>query len=98
MLDFSKVIALALTSLSFYGMGVSTLSKSALAGEPIIDRNCRRHERTREVFQQIPLQNQARILTTSSFQVNNKKYSLQLLKFPNSTGVLCLWEPNARLP
>ena len=98
MLDFSKVIALALTSLSFYGIGVSKLSKSALAGEPIIDRNCRRHERTREVFHQIPPQNQAKILTTFSFQVNNQKYALQLLKFPNSTGVLCLWKPNARLP
>jgi hypothetical protein len=90
MLDFSKVIALALTSLSFYDIGVSTLSKSALAGEPIIDRNCHRHERTQEVFRQIPPQNQARILMTSSFQVNNQKYALQLLKFPNSTGVLCL--------
>jgi hypothetical protein len=98
MLDFSKVIALALTSLSFYGISVSTLSKPTLAGEPIIDRNCRRHERTQKIFQQIPAQHQARIFMTSSFQINNKKYALQLLKFSNSTGVLCLWKPNARIP
>jgi len=98
MLNFCKVTALTLTSLSFYGISVSTLSKAALAGEPIIDRNCRRHERTQKVFQQIPPQNQATILMTSSFQINNQKYALQLLKFSNSTGVLCLWKPNTRLP
>ncbi|MCC5636468.1 hypothetical protein LC593_11465 [Nostoc sp. CHAB 5844] len=97
MLNFSKVIALALISLSFYDVSISTLSKHAFAGEPIIDRNCRYHERTKEVFQKIPLQNQARVLMTSFFQVNNQKYTLQLLNFPNSTGVLCLRRPNARL-
>lgn len=98
MLNFCKVTALCLTSLSLYGITVSTVSKAALAGEPIIDRNCRRHERTQTVFQQIPAQNRAIILMTSSFQINNQKYALQLLKFSNSTNVLCLWEPNARLP
>ncbi|MBD2208443.1 hypothetical protein H6G64_01795 [Calothrix sp. FACHB-156] len=98
MLTFSKVTALALTSLSFYGVSISTLSTSAMAGEPIIDRNCRYHQRTRKVFRQIPPRNQARVLSTSHFQVNNQKYALQLLKFPNSTGVLCLWKLNARLP
>ncbi|MDZ7962571.1 MAG: hypothetical protein RMY34_32680 [Aulosira sp. DedQUE10] len=98
MLNFSKVIALALTSLIFYSASISTLSKLALAGEPIIDRNCRYHERTQAVFKKIPPGNQARVLSTSHFQVNNQKYALQLLKFPNSTGVLCLRKPNARLP
>ncbi|MBD2246603.1 hypothetical protein [Nostoc sp. FACHB-888] len=98
MLNFSKVLALALTSLSFYTASIPTFLKPALAGEPIIDRNCHRHERTQAVFQKIPPQNQARILLTSPFKVNNQKYALQLLKFPNSTGVLCLWKPNDRLP
>lgn len=98
MLDFSKVITLALTSLSFSSMSVSILSEFAFAGEPIIDRNCHRHERKKEVFQQILPQNRAKILMTSSFEVNNRKYAIQLLKFPDSTGVLCLWKPNARLP
>lgn len=98
MLNFSKVIALALTSLSFYSISISILSKPAFAGEPIIDRNCRYHERTKEVFQKIPPENQANTSLTSSFEVNNQKYALQLLKFPNSTGVLCLWKPNALQP
>ncbi|BAY88543.1 MULTISPECIES: hypothetical protein [unclassified Tolypothrix] len=98
MLNFYKVTALALTSLSFYSVSISTLSTSALAGEPIIDRNCRYHVRTQEVLRQIPQRNQARVLSTSQFQVNNQKYVLQLLKFPNSKGVLCLWKPHARLP
>jgi hypothetical protein len=98
MLNFSKVPALSLTSLTLYGITVSTLSKAALAGEPIIDRNCRRHERTQKVFQQISPENRARILMTSSFQINNQKYALQLLKFYNSTNVLCLWKPNALQP
>jgi hypothetical protein len=96
--NFSKIIAFTLTGLSFYGASILTLSKPAFAGEPIIDKNCRSHERTQEVFQKIPPQNQAIISQTSHFQVNHEKYALQLLKFPNSTGVLCLWHPNALQP
>ncbi|MBD2683322.1 MULTISPECIES: hypothetical protein [Nostoc] len=93
-----KTIAFALISSGFYSASILTLSKPAFAGEPIIDKNCRYHERTQEVFQKIPPQNQAIISQTSHFQVNNEKYALQLLKFPNSTGVLCLWHPNAPRP
>jgi len=98
MLNLSKIIALALTSLSFYSASISTLSNPAIAGEPIIDRHCRFHQRTPEVFRKIPPHNRATIVQTSHFQVNNQKYTLQLLKFPNSTNVLCLWKPNKRLP
>lgn len=97
MLTFSQATALALTSLSLYGVSISTLSTSVIAGEPIIDRNCRYHVRTQEVLRQIPQRNHARVFSTSQFQVNNQKYVLQLLKFPNSTGVLCLWKPHTRL-
>ncbi|MBD2446189.1 hypothetical protein H6G76_03260 [Nostoc sp. FACHB-152] len=98
MLNYSKFIAFTLTSFSFYTASVSILLKPAFAGEPIIDRNCNRHERTPEVFRKILPQNQAVILQSSHFKVNNQKYTLQLLKFPNSTNVLCLWKPNKRLP
>lgn len=98
MRNISKVIALALTSFSFASASISTLSNPVSAGEPIIDRNCNRHKRTPEVFRKIPRQNQAIIVQSSHFQVNNQKYTLQLLKFPNSTNVLCLWKPNKRLP
>jgi len=98
MLNLSKVLTLALTSLTFVSVGISTLAKHTLAGEPIIDRNCRYHKRTPEVFKKIPRQHQATVLKTSSFQVNNQKYALQLLKFPNSTGFFCFWKPNARMP
>ncbi|MBE9209267.1 hypothetical protein IQ244_22705 [Nostoc sp. LEGE 06077] len=98
MLNLSKIIALTFISSSFYSATISTLSKPVLAGEPIIDRNCRRHQRTQAVFQKIPPQNQARILMTSPFQVNHQKYTLQLLKFSNSTGVLCFWKSNSRSP
>lgn len=96
--NFSKVIALALTGLSFWGASISILSQPALSGEPIIDRNCGYHVRTPEVLKKIPPQNRATVLNTSLFQVNNQKYTLQLLQFPNSKSVLCLWQPNARLP
>ncbi|AFY41602.1 hypothetical protein [Nostoc sp. PCC 7107] len=98
MLNLSKVITLILISSSFCSASISTLSKPVLAGEPIIDKNCRRHQRTQAVFQKIPPQNQARIFMTSPFQINNQKYTLQLLKFPNSTGVLCFWKYNDRSP
>ncbi|HIK05094.1 MAG TPA: hypothetical protein IGS40_10320 [Trichormus sp. M33_DOE_039] len=98
MLNFFKVISLTLTSLSFYSASISILSKTAFAGEPIIDRNCQYHQRTQAVFQKIPLRNRAKILLTSTFQVNHQKYTLQLLQFPNSTSVLCLRQANALLP
>jgi hypothetical protein len=98
MLNVSKVIACTLISLSFYSVSLSTFLKLALAGEPIMDRNCGYHVRTPAVVHKIPPQDRARILLTSPFEVNNQKYALQLLKFPDSTGVLCLWKPNARLP
>jgi hypothetical protein len=99
MFNSSNLIALALTTLTFYSANILTLSKSVLAGEPIIDRNCRfYYQRTQALLQKIPPQNQARILLTSPFRVNNQKYTLQLLKFPNSTNVLCLWQPNAVQP
>ncbi|MFM6157388.1 MAG: hypothetical protein ACKPE3_31055, partial [Sphaerospermopsis kisseleviana] len=98
MLNFPKFMALTVTSCSFAVVTLSTLSKPILAGEPIIDRNCRYHERTREVFQKISPENQGTVLLTSPFKVNNQKYTLQLLKFPNSRGVLCLWQGNPTLP
>jgi hypothetical protein len=98
MLNYSKFLALTLTTFSFCTASVSTLSKPASAGEPIIDRNCNFHERTPEGFRNIPPQNQATIVQSSHFKVNNQRYTLQLLKFPNSTNVLCLWKPNQRLP
>ncbi|HLP89585.1 MAG TPA: hypothetical protein VK184_13460 [Nostocaceae cyanobacterium] len=94
MLNFSQVIRLAFISLSFYSASILILSKSAVAGEPIIDRNCQHHERTQEVFKKIPPNHQATGWRTSSFEVNNQKYALQLLRFSNSTGVLCLVKPN----
>jgi hypothetical protein len=98
MLNSSKVVALAVTSLSLSTASISILSNTAFAGEPIIDRNCYFHERTPEGFRQIPPQDQATIVQSSHFKVNNQKYTLQLLKFPDSTNVLCLWKPNKRLP
>ncbi|RCJ18039.1 hypothetical protein A6S26_29185 [Nostoc sp. ATCC 43529] len=93
--NFSKIIAFTLTSVGFYSASILLL-KPVFAGEPIIDKNCQYHQRTQETFQKIPPQNQGKTFQTSAFQVNNQKYALQLLKFPNSTGVLCLWKPNAR--
>lgn len=98
MLNLYKVLTLALTSLTFVSVGILTLPKPTLAGEPIIDRNCHYHKRTPEVFKKIPPQHQATVLKTSFFQINNQKYALQLLKFPNSTGFFCFRKPNARMP
>ncbi|WP_242039664.1 hypothetical protein [Anabaena sphaerica] len=32
------------------------------------------------------------------FQVNNQRYYLRMLRFPDSTGVFCLGIPNKQLP
>lgn len=98
MLNFSKLIALTLTTCSFAVFTLSTLSKPILAGLPIIDRNCRYHKRTGELVQKTPPQNQGTVLLGSPFRVNNQKYTLHLVKFPNSRGVLCLWQGNTSPP
>jgi hypothetical protein len=67
-----------------------------MAGEPILDRNCRYHERTRENFKKIPPENRATIYFTSGFNVGKQQYFLQVLKLPNSTSVFCLVNPNTK--
>jgi hypothetical protein len=71
---------------------------SSLAGEPILDRNCRYHERSREVFIKIPPQNQGSVFSTLFFKVKNNKHILQVWKFPDNSGILCLFIPDSQLP
>ncbi|WP_413175790.1 hypothetical protein [Anabaena azotica] len=69
-----------------------------MSGEPIIDRNCRFHERKRETFKNITPQNRGIIWLTKQFKINNQRYYLQVLKFPDSTGVFCMGIANKDLP
>ncbi|OUL21701.1 hypothetical protein BV372_31475 [Nostoc sp. T09] len=93
-----KPIAWSLTGLSLFTVNIEILSKPVAAGEPIIDKNCQFHERTQEIFKKIPPQSQGTVFLTSGFEVDNQKYILQVLKFPNSRGVFCLWRTNSRIP
>jgi hypothetical protein len=90
-----KLIYSSLTGLSLLTGSMAMLSKPVTAGEPIIDSNCQYHIRTQEVFRKIPPQNRGTIFLTSGFEVNHQKYFLQVLKFPNSTGVFCLVKRNS---
>lgn len=95
MFYYLKPIAWSLTSLSLFTLSMEILSKPVAAGEPIIDKNCQFHERTQEIFNKIPSQSRGTVYWISSFEVNNQKYILQVLKFPNSRSVFCLWQPNS---
>lgn len=96
MLNHLKFITLNLTNFSFLIVSLTIFSNSVVAGEGIIDKNCRYYNRSREIFQKIPPQYQGRILSTSIFEINRQKYHLQVLKFPNNTNVFCLLTPNSR--
>src|SRR5689334_15621149 len=96
MLNHLKFITLSLINLSFFIVSLAIFSSPVIAGEGIIDKNCRYHNRTREIFQKIPPQHQGRILSTFIFELNRQKYYLQVLKFPNNTNVFCLLTPNSR--
>lgn len=98
MLYWLKPLGLSLTGLTLFTGSMASLSKPVIAGEPIIDKNCQFHNRTQEVFRKIPSQNRGNIFLTSGFEVNNQKYFLQVLKFPNFTSVFCLWKTNSRIP
>lgn len=98
MLYWLKPIALSLTGLSLFAGSITILSKPVAAGEPIIDYNCRFHEITSENVKKISPQSRGTVFLTSGFEFNKQKYVLQVLKFPNSRGVFCLWQPNSRIP
>ncbi|BAY08046.1 hypothetical protein [Calothrix sp. NIES-2098] len=95
---YLKPIACSLTGLILFTLGIEILSKPVAAGEPIIDKNCQYHERTQEIVKKIPPQSRGTVYWTSSFDVNNQKYILQVLKFPNSRSVFCLWQPQKLIP
>lgn len=90
MLSRANLVALSLTGLSFVTVNMATV----IAGEPIIDRNCRLYQRKPETISKIPPENQGTVYFTSSFKANNQKYFLQVLKFPDSTRVFCLLGTN----
>jgi hypothetical protein len=90
-----KIIAFSLTGLSLFTGSMEMLSTPVTAGEAIRDNRCQYHIRTQEVFRKIPPQNRGTVFLTSGFDVNNQKYFLQVLKFPNSTSVFCLVKPNS---
>lgn len=96
MFPWLKSLRLSLTGLSLLIATISIILKPVNAGEPIIDNNCQYHVRTPEVFRKIPPQKRGTIYLTSAFDVNRKKYFLQVYKFPNSTGVFCLATFNAQ--
>jgi hypothetical protein len=98
MLYWLKPIALSLTGLSLFIGSIASLLKPVAAGEQIIDKNCHFHVRTGEIVNKIPPQNRGTVFLTSGFEVKNQKYILQVLQFPNSRGVFCLWQPNSSIP
>ncbi len=93
-----KLLIFSLTGLSLFAGSMASLSKPVAAGEPIIDKNCHPHKRTPENVKRITPQSRGTVFLTSGFDFNNQKYVLQVLKFPNSRGVFCLWQPNSRIP
>ena len=95
MFPWLKSIAFSVTGLSLLAANMAMPLKPVTAGEPIIDNNCKYHERTQEVFRKIPPQNRGQIYLTSRFDINKEKYFLQIWKFPNSRSVFCLVKPNS---
>lgn len=98
MMKLSKFIALNLTSLTLSFAAINILSEPVMSGEPIIDRNCKFHNRTIEIFKKIQAQDRGTIWLTKGFNSSNQRYYLQVLKFPDSTGVFCMGIANKDLP
>ncbi|BAT52388.1 hypothetical protein NOS3756_13230 [Nostoc sp. NIES-3756] len=96
MYKLSKNSVSALTIFSLYCSNLAIFTNPVMAGEPILDRNCRHHARTPENFKKFPPQNRATIYFTSGFNAGKQKYFLQVLKFPNSTSVFCLINPKTK--
>ncbi|MBD2252120.1 hypothetical protein [Nostoc parmelioides] len=96
MFKFSINIVLNLTIIGLFFSYVATFTNPVIAGEAIIDKNCRYHRRTPQNMQKIPPQSRATIYFTSRFNANKEKYFLQVLKLPNSTGVFCLFSTNSQ--
>ncbi|ABA20490.1 conserved hypothetical protein [Trichormus variabilis ATCC 29413] len=96
MLKLSSNIVLNLTIIGLFSSYIAIFTTPVIAGEAIIDRNCRYHRRTPQNIQKIPLQSRATIYFTSGFNANKQKYFLQVLKLPNSTGIFCLFNTNSQ--
>jgi hypothetical protein len=97
-MNLSKFITLNLTGLTLIIATISIGSDPAISGEPIRDRNCQFHDPTKENYQKITPQNRGKSWLTKMFQVNNQRYYLRMLRFPDSTGVFCMGIANKQLP
>jgi hypothetical protein len=97
MLKLSKLIAGNLASVTLCFTMIGILSKPAISGTPIMDRNCGFNDRTPETFKKLTPQNRGDIWLTKDFKFNNQRYYLQLHRFPDNTSVLCLGSAN-KLP
>ncbi|BCL35050.1 hypothetical protein [Nostoc sp. MS1] len=96
MLKLSKKSVSTLTIFSLYCINLVIFTNPVMAGEAILDRNCRYYVRTPENLKKVPPQNRATVYFTSGFNTGKQKYFLQVLKFPNSTSVFCLVNPHTK--